>query len=711
MELATGREAPREISHGRVRHGRVTLSRVVALALIAVLVVTLAYIRLAAEPEPIAVPDGAKAGDLVLEPCEYAGEGGSVPAECGTLVVRERPLDPASRLIALPVVRVLSASENPKEPVFYLTGGPGQSNMEFDLGDRYTADRDFVLVGYRGIDGSARLDCPEVASATKRSTDLLSDDYFRAYADGYRSCAKRLTGEGFDLGSYGLVQQVDDMEAARVALGYERVDLLSDSAGTRTAMIYAWRHPEAIHRSVMVAVNPPGGLLWDAELTDEQIDRFARLCAADGACRARTDDLAGTMASVADDVPDRWLFLPIKEGNARTIALFGLMDTAPTGPATAPVMIDAWLSAAEGDTSGLWLSAVLADVMFPELFVLGQRASAAMLDEQPAREYFRNGPGDMSNLGRAATASGWGGGSMVDAWPSAAEEEQYRRVRPSAVETLLVSGELDVATPPQLASNDLLPYLPNGEEVVLQGFGHVNDIFGLQPEASTRLINSFLDTGRADASLFEPRTLEFTPEQTFGAMAKTILGILLALAALAVLSLAVMARRVRKRGSIGRKSGVVLRSVYAVVLGLGGWCLGALVVLTTMPAVRIDNQLVAVLCIGVPTALGVYLAWVDQRWSPRSRRAGLLTATAGALVGAWLGYNAADDLISLATGVAGAVAGCNLTLILHDMWRTRPPATPPQPASLDDPRATAPEPSRAGATGSRRHVTNVGGAE
>ena len=44
-------------------------------------------------------------------------------------------------------------------------------------------------------------------------------------------------------------------------MGYKRIDLFSESAGTRTAMIYAWRHPKSVHRSIMLAVNPPGHFL------------------------------------------------------------------------------------------------------------------------------------------------------------------------------------------------------------------------------------------------------------------------------------------------------------------------------------------------------------------------------------------------------------------------------------------------------------------
>src|SRR5204862_912298 len=125
-------------------------------------------------------------------------------------------------------------------------------------------------------------------------------------------CARRLRDDGVDLAAYGLPRQVDDFEAARKALGYKQIDLLSESAGTRTAMIYAWRHPSSIHRSVMIGVNPPGKFLWDARTTGEQIRRYAALCAEDTSCRDRTPDLAASLTSSFAHVPGHWLFLPIK---------------------------------------------------------------------------------------------------------------------------------------------------------------------------------------------------------------------------------------------------------------------------------------------------------------------------------------------------------------------------------------------------------------
>src|SRR5439155_16757863 len=186
-------------------------------------------------------------------------------------------------------------------------------------------------------------------------TDFLGQKTFAAYADGFRACADRLAGDGVDLAGYGLAQQVDDLEAARRALGYKRIDLLSESAGTRTAMIYSWRYPTSIHRSVMIGVNPPGNFLWNPKTTDQQIHRYANLCAADDTCRERTNDLAASMRRTAADIPDRWLFLPIKEGNVRIASFYSLMEsTSEAAPLSAPMTLNSWLSAADGDASGLW---------------------------------------------------------------------------------------------------------------------------------------------------------------------------------------------------------------------------------------------------------------------------------------------------------------------------------------------------------------------
>ena len=644
-----------------------TPGRMIALVVIGVTIAGLAFVGFSGDT-PVSVPKGAQAGDLVLEPCTYETDDGRFAADCGTLVVAENPADPQSRLIALPVKRIRALSTRPHEPLFRLEGGPGITNMSFPSAGRYAVDRDVVLVGYRGVDGSVRLDCPEVDSALAHSTDLLGETSFRAYEKGFRDCATRLTHEGYDLTRYGLAQQVDDMESARKALGYERIDLLSESAGTRTALIYAWRHTHRIHRSVMVGVNPPGHFLWQRKTTDALIARYGGLCKQDRSCSSRTDDLAASFRRTAANLPDRWLFLPIDAGAVRVFTFYGLMETtSELAPLDAPTTIDSWLSVAEGDASGLWLQSLVAKLT-PMPFVWGQYASAARLDADTARDFFasrteRGGTG----LGYAATAFAWGGGRMADAWPASPDERAYSRMRTSAVPTLLIGGALDLATPPRNARDELLPYLRNGRQVVLPGFGHSGSFWHDQPEAGTHLVTTFLDTGRVDESRYERQNVDFTPSVTLPVLAKGIAAGLLAVPLLVVLSLLGMARRVHHRGRFGRWTSVALRTVFPVVLGLGGWLLGVLVAITALPSVPLDDEVLVALSVAVPIGLGVHLAWVHRDWSRRSRSIGLAAALAAAAIGGWLGYQAASDLLAVVTATVGATVGANLVLVLLDV--------------------------------------------
>jgi RND superfamily putative drug exporter len=646
-----------------------TPGRIVGLLVIALVGLGLAFLHFGSGEGAVSVPAGAKAGQLALHSCQYGTERGSYAADCGTLVVPENRAKPGSRLIALPVTRIKARSDHPGAPVFRLEGGPGLSNMHFANASRLADRHDVVLVGYRGVDGSVRLDCPEVESALKQSTDLLAQKTFRASADAFRSCAARLKDDGVDLAGYTLAQRVDDLEAARTALGYRRIDLLSESAGTRTAIIYAWRYPKSIHRSVMIGVNPPGHFLWDPRTTDEQIGRYAALCAKDVGCSERTDDLAASIRKTAADIPGHWAFLPIKKGNVRLASFWGLMESSSANaPLSAPMTLSSWLSAAKGDPSGFWFVSLLADFAYPtDLGVWGDYAAVARTDAQAASEYFSSNRQRDSIIGNPGTDFLYLGGRLLDAWPAAPGEGEYSRVRTSNVETLLIGGALDLATPPQAAKNELLPYLPNGHQVVLAGFGHTTSFWAEQPKAGSRLINMYFDSGRVDTSLYKPQKVDFTPEVTQTALGKGIAGTMVGLALLVVLSLLWMARRVHKRGHFGRKTSAMLRSLYPIVLGLGGWFLGVLIVVTTMPGVPLDNALLAILGVGVPIGAGLYYAWVNRDWSAKTKTTGFAAAMSAALVGAWLGYNAAEGLFGLVTAIAGAAAAGNLFLLSLDI--------------------------------------------
>jgi len=572
--------------------------------------------------------------------------------------------------------------------VFFLVGGPGITNMDFPIANRFTANHDVVVVGYRGIDGSVRLDCPEVQSALTGTSDLLAKKTLRAYSAAFRTCATRLTKDGVDLGGYNLVERVDDMEAARTALGYKTLDLISESAGTRTAMIYSWRHPSSINRSIMLAVNPPGHYLYNGPMTDQQIRHYSQLCAADSSCRSRTSDLTATMRSVSRDLPDRWGPFAIKPGNVKLASFFGLMDaTSEAAPLSAPQTIDTWLSAAHGDNSGMWLLSLFGDMAIPTSHVWGDVPATGQVDNQYATDYYANGGDHGSILNNGFTDHLWGNGGLVGSWPHSPEVDQYTALRPTNVPTLLISGDVDFATPAPFAT-EMLPSLRNGHQVVLHNLGHTEDTFNYQKPAFSRLVNTFFDTGRVDQSAYTSRTMSFHAAPTHSKLAMIAVASVSGLVVVAAILLGWLSLRLRRRGNVGVKTGVAGRSIYALFIGLGGWCLGALVLLTLMPSVSLSNVLVNVPFIAVPVALAVYLAWSHRSWSRSTRMDGLAAVVGGALVGTWLGLHVVSGLFGAFTAVFGAILGANLAVLLRDVVRGTPSAGPSgMPGSATEPSA------------------------
>ncbi len=482
--------------------------------------------------------------------------------------------------------------------------------MTFPQASRYAAQHDVVMVGYRGVDGSSVLNCPEVTAALESSADFLAKASLSAYSQAFASCAKRLERSGVDLAGYTLAEQADDIEAARVALGYKRIDLLSESEGTRLAMTYQWRYPSSVDRSAMIGVNPPGNFLYSGAEIDQGIEAYSALCAQQPACRARTANLAASMQRTAAHMPSRWYFLPIQPGNVLIGTFMGLNEaTAVDAPLSGPNTLDSWISATHGDPSGFWLLSLLAGISLPQSFVWGEFASIGMADARPVERYYSSGADRGSIIGNPLAEFLWGAGGLVHAWPANPGENQYTSVQNSNVPTLLVGGTLDFQTPAQNATKELLPHLRNGHQVILSGLGHTDDFFSYEPSASTQLLTTFYATGRVDTSRYTPNVVSFATSPTQAAIAKDILAFMIGLAALAALSLLWVGLRVRKHGAAGRKTSVVARTIVPVVLGLGGWLGAALVVLTLWPALSLSSEMLGIVAPSVPIALGLYLAW------------------------------------------------------------------------------------------------------
>ncbi|HSB88922.1 MAG TPA: alpha/beta hydrolase [Anaerolineales bacterium] len=487
------------------------------------------------------VPEGAWAGDLVdLAPCTYETEGIEVKSECGALVVPENWGVADSRLIALPIVRIPTNDPHPADPVFYLTGGPGQSNLAWAPPDWLLRTHDVVMVGYRGVDGTVVLSCPgaEGLFAAHMGRDLIGAQVREEGGKIARECARAHQEAGVDLSGYTIPGVVEDLEAARKALGYQQIVLLSESYGTRIAQIYAYMHPDSLRRAVLIGVNTPGRFIWRPADLDRLIQRISGLCAQDAACSSRTDDFAQSMYAVNRDMPERWLFFKIDLGTVR----FG-SHMLSFFNAQMPLVFDAYLAAAEGDPSGLAMMNLLGRLAPTGQVVFGDqviKAASADLERYDGLESVSLGE---SIMGAPLSEMMW---PVVAAWPVELIPQELRQLQETDVEMLLVNGTVDFSTPPY-ALDEAAPYFHNAQIVLLPEFSHTQDVSSLQPEAFEHLITTYLDTGVGDASHFVYQPLSFQPVMSLAAIAKLLVAGIVIVPALIFGGVVLAVRRIRRR--------------------------------------------------------------------------------------------------------------------------------------------------------------------
>ncbi len=270
------------------------------------------YLPPIATPTPTTSPPTA-AYTPVFEPapCQFYVPEGHAP-ECGYLVVPEDRARADSPLIRLHVAIFRSSSPAPApDPVIHLTGGPGSYGLTlvwyyFSTGhDAFLATRDYVVFDQRGVGFSQpALDCPE---ANDLALYLLGQDVSAEVGralemEAYTACRDRLLGEGIDLAAYHSAASAADVSDLRIALGYDEVNLLGVSYGTRLALTVMRDHPEGIRSVILDSAYPPQVNLYTtwASNAGRAFDMLFDACAADADCSAFYPDLRTVFYALVD---------------------------------------------------------------------------------------------------------------------------------------------------------------------------------------------------------------------------------------------------------------------------------------------------------------------------------------------------------------------------------------------------------------------------
>jgi pimeloyl-ACP methyl ester carboxylesterase len=239
------------------------------------------------------------AGEFAEEACPFAVPSG-VDVTCGMLTVPENREAGTGETIRLAVAIIGARAANPlPDPIFYLEGGPGGSALAGIDGwynSPYRDQREIVVFDQRGTGFSEpSLNCPEMDDDT--STDAIE------------ACRDRLLREGVDLTAYNSRESAADIEALRLALGYDEINLYGISYGTRLALTMMRDHPAGIRAVIIDSVYPPNIDSNYHVVTDtfQIISLMFEDCAAQPACAAAFPDLEARfydrLSAIADAPP------------------------------------------------------------------------------------------------------------------------------------------------------------------------------------------------------------------------------------------------------------------------------------------------------------------------------------------------------------------------------------------------------------------------
>ena len=248
-------------------------------------------------------PDPGGAVELKIELESHAHEASGTDVLTGDFYVYEDRVARAGRILELDVVVLPALSETPApDPVFVFAGGPGQNAAHLWRGwvDHWMRrDRDIVLISQRGTGGNNRLDCSLPGS----------DDNLQGYLDplfdtvAWRECAERLAQRA-DLSKYSTSLAMDDIDDARRALGYERINLYGGSYGSRAELVYIRRHPDAVRTAILNSVAPISfkNPLFHARAAQDALDLIFAQIEGDDRYRERFGDLRTKFWTVLDQL-------------------------------------------------------------------------------------------------------------------------------------------------------------------------------------------------------------------------------------------------------------------------------------------------------------------------------------------------------------------------------------------------------------------------
>jgi pimeloyl-ACP methyl ester carboxylesterase len=271
---------------------------------------------------------------------------------CASLTV---PLDRSGVVpgsVTLAMRRHRAPAGEPRSAVIALAGGPGQAALpiteEFtEILGPILATRDLIVFDQRGTGSSGPLACHAFETARQ----------FHSAGALIAECGNQL---GPARAFYTSLDSVADIEAIRIAGGYEKLVLYGTSYGTKVAELYAEEHPEHVEALVLDSVVPPNGPDPLDRSTFAAVPRVLRSLCTRNACAHVTSEPVADLSRVVREMRRGPLRARVigKHGRARVVSinsdqLLDLLVDGDLAPELRGEFVTAVRAAAEDDNAPL----------------------------------------------------------------------------------------------------------------------------------------------------------------------------------------------------------------------------------------------------------------------------------------------------------------------------------------------------------------------
>jgi pimeloyl-ACP methyl ester carboxylesterase len=418
--------------------------------------------------------------------------------DCRIRATLQRPLDPAnsdSPLLDLFVAVVPALSLEPAaDPLVPIAGGPGQASSEFYAGfasafEEIRRDRDIVLLDQRGTGQSAALEC-----------DIDEDELAGPFSAEETIAAARecLDSLPHDPQFFTTSVAVEDLEALRLALGYQQFNLYGISYGSRVAQHFLRRFPDSTRSVILDGVAAPQIALGPGVAVEAQkaLDAIFARCAESEACAGRFprieeefDELLGRLADepVTLDIanPVTGQVEEIEFGDAELAGALRLLSYAPSTVALMPLLVH---EAAQENYLPLAAQYMMIAEGMSDSMSIGMHNAVVCAEDAP---FFAG-----ENLDRQTLEATYIGPLQLDSleaicsvWPKGPLDDEFKLPVKSDIPVLLLSGEADPITPPHYAE---MAAVELGNALLLTGKrqGHGQAPRGCMPKIIAEFVES-----------------------------------------------------------------------------------------------------------------------------------------------------------------------------------------------------------------------------